>query len=58
MQPPSVNHPKFFELSMINSDDEISDSEIICTGTSIPYSVPVYRYTGMTSLLPKSILLW
>ena len=32
---------------MINSDNEISDSEIISTG--IPYSVPVYRYDELTA---------
>ena len=32
---------------MTNSDNEISDSEIISTG--IPYSVPVYRYDELTA---------
>ena len=38
---------------MINSDNEISDSEIISTG--IPYSVPVYRYDELTALFCSAV---
>ena len=38
---------------MINSDNEISDSEIISTG--IPYSVPVYRYDELTAQIHSPV---
>ena len=40
---------------MINSDNEISDSEIISTG--IPYSVPVYRYDELTAQFYSLVVL-
>ena len=39
---------------MINSDNEISDSEIISTG--IPYSVPVYRYDELTAQIYSPVV--